>query len=288
MITVFTPVYNRSDRIGNLYESLCRQTDRDFEWIVIDDGSSDNIDDVMARFISENRLDIHYFKQPNGGKHRAINRGVRAARGEFFFIVDSDDLIADSAIEWIRQKGAEIADDNSFAGISGIVVQKDGTRSLGGGKFPQIDADSISIRVKHNVKGDLAEVFKTEVLARFPFPDCEGEKFCAEGLVWNRIAKAGYKIRYFYEPIYVCEYLADGLSANNILHRHNSPEYSMLLYSETIKNKEFPWKQRIKSALLFWRFSEKSKKSMAEKARMIPALYWPFVLPGVMMRRLKK
>lgn len=283
MLTVFTAVYNRANKIGRLYESLCRQTSDAFEWIVVDDGSSDNIDEVMAGFMEEGKLDIRYYKQNNGGKHRAVNRGVKEAKGDFFFIVDSDDYVSDNAVEWISVNAAPIIDDDEFAGISGICIQQDGTRSLGGGEFPQTDSDAIDIRKKHGVVGDLAEVFKTGLLREFPFPDIPGEKFCAEGLVWNRIARAGYKLRYFYEPIYICEYLADGLSMNNVALRRNNPEYSMLLYSEQINSDRFPLKDKIKSALLYWRFSVNSTKKFYQKCRVIPFGYWFLALPGRLM-----
>ena len=101
-ITVFTPTYNRSYIIERLYHSLKRQTFRDFEWIVIDDGSTD---DTELRFTQiqndSNDFPIHYIKTANGGKHRAINKGVTRASGELFYIVDSDDFLPDDALEII-------------------------------------------------------------------------------------------------------------------------------------------------------------------------------------------
>ena len=99
MITIFTPVYNRAYIISALYQSLCKQTSMAFEWLVIDDGSTDNIKTVIQQFIDEAKIDIRFFSQPNGGKHRAINRGVSLARGSLFFIVDSDDYLEPEALE---------------------------------------------------------------------------------------------------------------------------------------------------------------------------------------------
>lgn len=287
MLTIFTPIYNRANLIEKLYNSLCLQSCKDFEWIVVDDGSSDDINSVMERFIDEDRLRIRFYKQPNGGKHRAINTGVNAAEGEFFFIVDSDDYITEDAVEWIKEKTDLIKDKPEFAGISGIRIQPDGSRPMNGKEFPDMISDAIEIRETHKVKGDLAEIYKTSILKRYPFPDIPGEKFCAEGVVWNRIAEAGYKIKYYYRPIYHGEYLPGGLTASSVTNRRNNPEYTMLRYSEQLKSKKYSLTGKIKSALLYWKFSEKSDKDFMEKARAIPGRYWIFSLPGMLMSKFK-
>ena len=92
MITIFTPTFNRAYRLPDLYHSLQRQTNQDFEWLVIDDGSTDNTSELFEKWKMDESFPISYIKQPNGGKHRAINRGVKEAKGEFFYIVDSDDF----------------------------------------------------------------------------------------------------------------------------------------------------------------------------------------------------
>ncbi|MGN1053427.1 MAG: glycosyltransferase family A protein, partial [Candidatus Scatosoma sp.] len=95
MITVFTPTYNRGYIIHKLYASLLNQTDKNFEWLVIDDGSTDDTERYFTRLLKQkNPFTVRYIKQENGGKHRAINRGVAAATGEIFFIVDSDDFLS--------------------------------------------------------------------------------------------------------------------------------------------------------------------------------------------------
>ena len=93
LVTVFTPVYNRKNLIGNLYQSLLSQTYKNFEWIIVDDGSTDDIDEIIKSYQNEDRILIRFIKQENGGKHRAINNGVLHAKGELFYIVDSDDYL---------------------------------------------------------------------------------------------------------------------------------------------------------------------------------------------------
>ena len=106
-ITVFTPTYNRGYIIDNLFQSLKRQSYTDFEWIVIDDGSDDDTENMFQKFQSvDNGFPIIYKKVNNGGKHRAINTGLNLAKGELFFIVDSDDYLTDSALERIVNEGS--------------------------------------------------------------------------------------------------------------------------------------------------------------------------------------
>lgn len=282
-LTVFTPVFNRAYIITQLYESLCRQTDKDFEWLVVDDGSDDNIDELMAGFKAEGKITITYITQPNGGKHTAINRGVSEAGGQFFMIVDSDDYLTDNAVEWIHQTSELIAEDNRFAGISGIRIRPDGSKIGGGGDFGSIDANALDIRLKYGVSGDLAEVFKTEVLRRYPFPVFEGEKFCPEAMVWNRIAEK-YMLRYCHKGIYVCEYLADGLTAKITRMRRNSPQASMTYYSE-LYHRRIAMVWRFKAAINFWRFALAPYKSKYTMLSSLSLMAW---LPGCAMRFLDR
>lgn len=280
MITIFTPAYNRAYILPKLYESLCAQTSKNFEWLVVDDGSTDETEELIANFksqVSKNKpsFEIRYFKQENGGKHRAINRGVQEAHGELFFIVDSDDHLSADAVEWISKTWSELGNDKSFAGLSGIRIMQDGTKIGGGEDFGMIDATSLDIRYKHHVGGDLAEIYRTDVMRKFPFPDIPGEKFCTEALVWDRIAETGLKLRYIYKGIYVGGYLPDGLSAKQRKIRRESPEYSMLYDSEGAKRKCAPLRFRVKRAIKFWEFAGDSQKSFKEKCRMIG---WPWIL----------
>lgn len=273
-VTVFTPAYNRGHLLTRLYESLCRQTVGDFEWVVVDDGSSDNTGYLMGKFQAEKNLDIRYFYQSNGGKHRAINLGVQQARGELFFIVDNDDLLCDNAIERVVCRYNEIKGDDSFAGVCGLKVFSDGTKVGGGCDFGVIDCSSIEFRNRYNIKGDMAEVFRTDVLKKFPFPEFENEKFCPEAIVWNRIAQQ-YRFRYFYEKIYICEYLPDGLTAHIINIRMLSPQASMLCYKE-MSELQIPLNKKIRSAINYWRFSLCSNLPFQEKVKGMSKWMWLF------------
>lgn len=213
-ITVFTPTYNRGYTLEKLYNSLKAQTYRDFEWLVTDDGSTDNTRQLFENWAkADNGFAIRYYYTENGGKHRAINKAAELAEGKLFFIADSDDYLTDDALERIKYWESTISDKKDFAGVAGLRGHENG-KMIGTTFKPEyVDATSLE-RKKHNIKGDKAEVFYTDILKKYKFPEFEGEKFVTECVVWNAIADGGYKLRWFNEIIYLCEYLPDGLTKN--------------------------------------------------------------------------
>jgi glycosyltransferase involved in cell wall biosynthesis len=282
VVTIFTPTYNRSYLLRRLYDSILAQTSKDFEWLIVDDGSTDGTEDLINSFIGDGKVNIRYLKQANDGKHRAINFGAREAGGELFFIVDSDDQITPDAVEWLESEFDKISGDSKFAGLSGIDITPSGEKAGGGDDFGTIDADNIDIRLKYHVKGDLSEVFRTDIMREFPFPDFEGEKFCPEDLVWNRIT-ANHIIHYCYKPIYICEYMPDGLTAKIMKVRRDSPLASMTYYSE-LYYKHIPFAQRLKAAINFWRFTPRRYMCKAKEMKMNGVQSWLMFPMGALMR----
>ena len=253
MITVFTPSYNRAYRLPALYKSLCLQSCKDFEWIIVDDGSLDETEKLVDTFISESLINIRYVKQENGGKHRAINRGVQMSKGNLFYIVDSDDILPKNSIEIILEHFEAIKDNMDFCGVCGLKVLYNGA-TIGNPKyFDKLDCSPIDFRYKYKMIGDMAEVVRTDILRQFPFPEFDNEKFCPEALIWFKIGLR-YRFRYFAQPIYCCEYLPDGLTSSIIKVRRNSPLASTLYYSE-LTYLPIPLIQKIKGAINYWRFA---------------------------------
>lgn len=254
LITVFTPTYNRSAFLDKIFKSLSQQTFKDYEWIVVDDGSTDSTKDMMDKIIAGcESFPIRYIYKENGGKHTAINLGTKLAKGELFFIVDSDDTLMDTALQTVADEWNKVKDNVQIGGIVGLDVNSKTGEIIGGG-LPQdvIDCDAMEIRFKYHVNGDLKEVFKTDVLREFPFPEIKGERFCPEQLVWFRIAQK-YKLRYVNKPIYKVEYQPDGITSGIVKARMESPVATCMTYSEMLAY-SIPFIQKIKAAINYWRF----------------------------------
>lgn len=214
MLTILTPTYNRAYILHKAYESLCRQSCFDFEWIIVDDGSTDNTEEICKNWAnSEENFSITYLKQKNGGKHRAVNHGVSVSRGDYILILDSDDYLTDTAVETVLYWTNTITDKNNIVGVVGLRGHENGTAL--GERLPSEYLDITSLQRKtYKLMSDKAEAYSKSIMEKYPFPEFEGENFLRESASWDRIARDGYKLRYFNDIIYICEYIEDGLTQN--------------------------------------------------------------------------
>ena len=254
-ITILTPAYNRASLLPRLFGSLLRQTNKNFEWIVVDDGSTDDTREVLASLKQRcgDAFPMTCIYKANGGKHMAINIGAERARGELLFIADSDDLLTDDALQVVAEEWQNVSGDESFAGVAGLDMALETKKVIGSGlPCDHIDCNAIDIRCRHHVTGDMKEVFRTKVLREFPFPEFQGERFCPEQLVWFRIARR-YRLRYINKPIYIADYQPDGITAGIIRARMRNPSASMLTYAE-LTECPVPFLVKVKAAINFWRF----------------------------------
>lgn len=273
LFTVFTPTYNRAHLLGRVFQSLKDQTFRDFEWIIVDDGSTDGTQDIVAQWVKEADFPIIYFWQPNSGKHVAINRGVARARGEFFVIIDSDDWLAPHALERFLYHWESIPPQarRGYAGVVGLYAYPSG--QVVGTRFPApvLDSNAVEIRTKYRVKGDKFEMYRTEVLKEFPFPENLG-KFVPEGLVWNRIAKK-YSLRFVNEVLGYKEYQPHGLSAQPLRFAIHTSTARRIYFQEFVEidNLYIPFYIKLRACASYVRFSLHGKvplrKQYAEISR---------------------
>lgn len=228
-ITVFTPTYNRAYILHNLYESLRRQTFHDFEWLIIDDGSIDNTEELVRGWIAEeNKFPIRYYKVPNGGKCRAINRALELAQGELFFTVDSDDYLTDDALEKVARWSWELPQTEKYCGFAGNLgaTEKDTPNTL----FEEQYREGTALDRYKMIDGERAMVFFTDVHRRYLYPVFNGEKFMTEAVAWNRMAVDGYKMRFYNDIIWIYEYKEDGLTkAGSRLFLNNPRGYGLWL-----------------------------------------------------------
>lgn len=240
LITIFTPTYNRGYIIENLYKSLKTQISNNFEWLVIDDGSTDNTEELFKKWNREdNKFNIRYVKTDNNGKPRAINKALEIANGRYLFMVDSDDHITNDAILKIEKWISEIDDKEDIIAVGAARVYPDGKYIKGiepniDDRIGYIDATNLE-RKNYNLDADMCEAYKIDILKRFPFEVLDGEKFAPEEITLNEIALHGYKVRWHKDKIYICDYLDDGLTKGSWNLLKSNPMGYAMLYNHKLK-----------------------------------------------------
>lgn len=201
--TVFTPTFDRASTLGRVYESLKAQTLDDFEWLIVDDGSTDGTGELVASWQRAASFPIRYLYQENAGKHVAFNRGVREARGALFLSLDSDDACVPDALERLLSWWDAIPADRreGFSAVTALCRDQHG--ELVGTPFPEspLDCSSIEMRWVHRVEGEKWGFQRTDVLRRHPFPEPPGVRYVSESLVWRAIDQQGYQTRFVNEPL---------------------------------------------------------------------------------------
>lgn len=252
-ITILTPVYNRATLLPRLFESLLCQTFKDFEWIAVDDGSTDNTREVLSDLKRRCGDAFHMtcLYKDNGGKHTAVNMGVQLAKGDLTLILDSDDELPPTAIGDILAKYNTVKNEDKVDVLCFYMAHRSG-QVIGRPVLDNILTDSLNLRYKIKVRGDMCEIFKTSVLRENPFPVISNERFCPEALMLNRIALK-HKMLLCQDVVYLRDYLDGGLTDNIVRIRMNSPCASMLTYAELITC-PVPFMTRVLAAINFWRF----------------------------------
>jgi glycosyltransferase involved in cell wall biosynthesis len=211
-ISVITATYQRAGTLPRLYESLLAQTTRDFEWVIVDDGSTDETAELIAAWRGEADFHIEYSRQENQGKHAAINRTVERARGELCAMIDSDDWYEPEALERMLATWESIPAGrrDSYADVEGLRVDPEGKLVCDAYPEDVFDSNAFELIALHGVYGDKIGMYRREVLAAFPFPEDMGWHV-TPALVWNRIA-ARYATRYVNQTWAFTDYRAGGLT----------------------------------------------------------------------------
>ena len=243
-LTVFTPTYNRADRLERAYESLKQQTNKDFCWLIVDDGSTDDTAGAVRAMQEDKLVDIKYIYRENGGKMRAHNTGVMACDTPLFLCLDSDDTLTAAAVEQILRTWKEAEGRDEYAGIIAYKGEKmaaaaaeaggDGGTESGypaggqdivpiyGNTFPDTGDSSFRELYQKGFKGETTLVFRTGLLKDNLFPEIEGEKYVPEDVVYDRIDE-GHIFRVLPEILTVCELVEEGYTARAQELRREAP-----------------------------------------------------------------
>lgn len=210
-LTIFTPTFNRINLLPRLYNSLLNQTDLDFEWLIIDDGSSDGTVRLVKSWQDENKIKINYYHQKNSGKHIAHNMGVEKTNTDLFVCVDSDDKLVDKAVETVKDCWKNTKND----AIGLLFFMKDfNNRPITKLRNREVEYSTLKDAYDfHGLEGDTMLVYLTEVIKMFSFPKFEGEKFVPEAYLYDKLDQVGV-LKLVPLAIYEGEYQKDGYTNN--------------------------------------------------------------------------
>lgn len=261
LITILTPAYNRIDKLNNLYNSLCKQTSLNFIWLIIDDGSTENLKEKIDSF-HNNNFKIVYKYKTNGGKHSAINYGLKIINTKLVFIVDNDDWLTNNAIEIIGKYYDEYNKNDNICGFSFLRQYPNGKTNVNLNNSEDIIGSYIQMRVNNNKVGDMAEVYFTSILKQYSFPEIENENFFSEDYVWIEIAKK-YDLVFSSKVIYISDYIDDGLTKNRRKNNFRNPN-GCYIRALVFIDKKINLKNRFKGMILCqvygWFLKKKAKE----------------------------
>lgn len=269
-LTIITPTYNRVNTLPRLYDSLRGQINKNFQWLIIDDGSEDNTPALFAETGGED-FEIEYHRKENGGKHTALNFSHPFIKGEWVCIVDSDDWLLPEAVEEILRAIADCVDLKDVKCLSFLRGKTAQDPVCKGFPEEMTVSNHIDFRINRGRGGDCCEVLQTDVLKAFPFPEYPGERFMSEGYLWNHASC--YSTVYIPKILYICEYLEGGLSRSGRRLRIQCPRGGMdncNSFLEVSRDRHLNAKTLIKETWLFicyGKFAGYKRKEIIRRCR---------------------
>lgn len=294
LFTVYTPTYNRAHTLHRVFDSLRSQTCRDFEWLVIDDGSTDDTAALMARYQSEADFPMRYFQEPHRGAHHAHNLSLRESRGELWLKLDSDDGCLPDALEKLKQQWDAIPQEQrqAFSGITGLCQDQNG--ALVGLRFPHdpLDCSAAELEYRWKVRGEKWGFLRLDVLRQFPYPDDVPGNFIPESYLWCQIS-ANHKTRHINEVLRI--YWMD---APSLVHGRSDPRVNAAghrLMFKMVLDLESVWFFRaplrlLRAAVQYSRFALLSGVGLHDQGHQLRSLggklLWLIMLPvGLLLWR---
>lgn len=292
-LAILTPAYNRKETMKRLYASLKEQSCKDFFWLVVDDGSTDGTETLVREWMELGEIRIGFIRKENGGKHTALNAGIRKIEQELTFIVDSDDYLTKDAVETVlayaeKYKGQK--KEKKLCGYCFLRHYSDGRVNTA--YFPKDEyiSNYVETRINGNIGGDKAEVFYTSILREFPFQEYPGERFMPEDAVWIVMSQK-YDMVHINKGIYICDYLEGGLTRTGRAMKIYSPRGMMLRSRLFMNDKRVCLKTRVKMTLLYAVYSRFAGIGFGEAAGELDSkiLFYLAYVPGMAVyRRWKK
>jgi glycosyltransferase involved in cell wall biosynthesis len=261
-ITIITPTYNRASTLHRCYESLSNQSFKNFEWIIVDDGSTDNTADKVAAWQQESSMNISYHKKVNGGKPSAVNRGVKLANAPMCAILDSDDALCEDGLQILVQAWEKLSPEirDRYWCVCALVQDSETKQALGD-RFPE---DNISITggeflFKYKINGEKFGLMRTTLLKDNPYPEAVEYKFIPESYIWNRLGR-----RYLYicvNAVVRSYYMPSGAACNNLSGKANLIRNAkgMMMCDSDLLKEDFPKWFRTSPLFFFKRAAQLSR-----------------------------
>lgn len=272
MISIVTATYKRSQNINTLAKSLADQDSNDFEWVIIIDDDSDEeitlykkvINNIIATFP---KMKVKYYFKVNGGKHTCINIAIPKCEGDYIFIVDDDDKLANNAISEISNNIVKYDNDS----ISSFwFTQQDNLGNIIGKNFPKdvmID-DYVDVLVNSGGLGDKKAVYKKEIRKNYTYPEFNGEKFLGESTLHIKI-NDNYSCVFINNPIYISEYLEGGLTDLGVVNRLSNPNGGLTNSIVFLNSPKINFKVRVKKSILADAYAMKLNLGYLNLVKMI-------------------
>lgn len=243
ILTIFTPAYNRAYTLNKCYESLLRQTCKDFSWLIVDDGSTDNTKELVEKWINDGIININYIYQENLGMHGAHNTAHKNIDTELCMCCDSDDYLADDAVEEILELWETKRNDEDCSGIVGLDATESGKIRA---QIPRnlTETTLYDLRYHYKLKGDVKLVYRTRLMQKEYYPIIPDEKYLAVGYKYFKLDN-DYKLAVLNKVLCYVEYLEDGGTRNKTRLYQKCPKGFMHYRIEMIKvSKDFNVKLR--------------------------------------------
>ena len=200
LITIVTPSFNRVHTLSRVFKSLKQQTFKDFKWIIMDDGSTDETKVLVTSFKEENPFEIDYYWNPNRHKFITVFEGIKKINTPYFMIMDSDDTYPINALEILFQEVDAIPNQDEFISVMGLSNFTDG--SIVGDLYPKggFDGSIFDMRYKYKVRGDKNGIFITKTYQRllqdFDYSIYEGKGYIPQSVFFNTYDANGVKTRF--------------------------------------------------------------------------------------------
>lgn len=283
-ISIVTPTYNRGKLLQRCYQSLQKQTCFDFEWIVIDDGSTDDTESLMKNIKqSESNFPIVYIWKENNGKHTALNASHELIHGKYVLILDSDDQLTEDAIDVVIKEW-DVYKDNLEIGLLTFYRKHIDGRICAYAKEEGIPVDVIRYKRINVCSSDCCEVIRTNLFTQYAFPIFPNERFLAETALWYRVG-LDYKTIYPGKTVYITEYQEGGLTKSGRRMRIKNPLGGMYTSYLRMHRKCF-LSERIRATLLYICYGSFAKKTFCQmyaQAKPYAILFLLGWLPGKLM-----